>query len=117
LVAKPGSVTKPVSQAKWDKAKKQVSDLVKEANRNPNYEYSYNWLEKVKGFLCHLSMTFGRMVPFLKGFHLTLAKHNKGRVDDGWKLTNREWEAWLGHSVKTGRMTEEEADVARHPES
>jgi hypothetical protein len=88
-----------------------------EASGDANYEYSYNWLEKVRGFLCNLSMTFEMMVPFLKGFHLTLAKHNTGRADDGWKLTNREWEAWLGHAVETGRMTKEETAAARHPET
>jgi hypothetical protein len=49
LAAKPDSVTKSVSQAKWDKAKTQVSDFIEEANGDPNYEYSYNWLEKVGG--------------------------------------------------------------------
>jgi hypothetical protein len=68
-------------------------------------------------FSVTLSMTFEMMVPFLKGFHLTLAKHNKGRTDDGWKLTNREWEAWLGHSVETGCRTEEEAAAACHLET
>jgi hypothetical protein len=42
LAAKPDSVIKPVAQAKWDKAKKQVLDLIEEANGDPNYKYSYN---------------------------------------------------------------------------
>jgi hypothetical protein len=39
LAAQPNKVTKLVSQAKWDKAKKHVLDLIKEANGDHNYKF------------------------------------------------------------------------------
>jgi hypothetical protein len=65
-------------------------------------------LESKTGFLGHLSMTFEFMVPFLKGFYLTLNGWRLGRYKDGWKMKNQDWIAFLRAKVDSGEMTEEE---------
>jgi hypothetical protein len=82
-------IKQTVAQAKWDKAKMQVKELADcyISNENPDMEYKH--LEVIRGFLCHLSMTYSIMTPYLKGFHLTLAAHHPQRDNQGWKLSPR----------------------------
>jgi hypothetical protein len=70
---KDGKITKSISQGKWDKAKAMIKELINEADGDPRHEYSYKRLEQIRGFLCHLAMTYENITPFLKGLHLTLA--------------------------------------------
>ena len=60
----------------------------------PKVRLSYKILEQIRGYLCHLEMTFSIIFPYPKGFHLTLALHLPGRNAQGWKLNNLEL---LGH--------------------
>ena len=39
-------------------------------------------------------MAYEVIFSYLKGFHLTLAKHLPQRDDDGWKLIDLDW---IGH--------------------
>lgn len=67
------TVTKTVTQEKWDKAKGIISTLnTKITEGGANAKLVYKELEVARGFLCHLSMTYDVLVPFLKGFHLIL---------------------------------------------
>jgi hypothetical protein len=51
------------------------------------------WIRKLssvtEGFL-YVTRTFPVMVPYLKGFHLTMDGWRKNRDSDGWKFCNRE---------------------------
>jgi hypothetical protein len=47
------------------------------------------------GFLCHLSMTYEQITPYLKGIYLTLSDHLPQQDDDGWKQTDRQWRACI----------------------
>ena len=47
------------------------------------------------GFLCHLSMTYEQITPYLKGIYLTLSDHLPQQDDDGWKQTDRQWRAYI----------------------
>ena len=47
-------------------------------------------LEQMRGFFCHLGMTFPIIFPYLKGFHLTLCEHMHKRDEEGWKLSEME---------------------------
>lgn len=89
-------VTKTVTTDKWNKAQNIVKTLSsKIEGGDQEASLGYKELEIARGFLCHLSMTYEVMVLFLKGFHLALASHNKQRDDEGWKLTDKAWEAYM----------------------
>ena len=70
-------VSKSVSEAKWAKGKKILRDLLSKLQENPSVDLDFKFLESKTDFLGHLSMTFEFLVPFLKGFYLTI---------NGWRL-------------------------------
>jgi hypothetical protein len=72
---KGGKVTKSVTPEKWEKAKGMIKELTEEADRHPDQAFSYKRLEQIRGFLCHMAMTYETITPFLKGFHLALASY------------------------------------------
>jgi hypothetical protein len=78
-----GRVTKTTAQEKWDKAKKHISRIRKDHAREEDPTLDYKYLEQVRGFLCHLLMTFDQITPLLKGLYLTLAAHVPGRDEEG----------------------------------
>jgi hypothetical protein len=104
-------VLQSVSQAKWDKAKAQIEELFCFFKTCRDPDLSYKRLEQIRGFLCHVAMTYSLVTPYLKGFHLTLAAHHEGRSNTGWKLTSKEWAAYLHEAVESGRLVEDEADA------
>ena len=78
------SVVKLVSQEKWDKARNLIKSLTDQYEScKENFKFNYKELERVRGFLVHLSMTYDIFTHHLKGFHLTLASHWKGRDAEG----------------------------------
>jgi len=101
-------VSKSVSEAKWFKGKKILTDLLVKLEVNRFADLDFKLLESKTGFLGHLSMTFEFMVPFLKGFYLTLNGWRLGRYKDGWKMKNKDWIAFLRAKVDSEEMTEEE---------
>jgi hypothetical protein len=68
------------------KAKEIVSNIHAKLHADKdvgNILLEYKELEIARGFLGHLSVTFEVMVPYFKGFHLTLAAHLYQRDDEG----------------------------------
>jgi hypothetical protein len=96
-----------VSQAKWDKGKRQEESLVDQLSQDPKNLLNYKELERTRGFLCHLSITFELITPFLKGFHLTISSQLPRRNAEGWKIAERSWDAYVHEQVAEGLMTEE----------
>ena len=88
-------VTKSVSQDKWDKGKRILVELKAVLEDDRLAKLSFKVLESRTGFLGHLSMTFEFMVPFLKGFYLTLNSWQGGRYTDGWKMKDKDWQSFL----------------------
>jgi hypothetical protein len=106
------AITKTVTKEKWMKAKNIVDNLLKLLNADKDLSrvsLVYKDLEIARGFLGHLSMTFEIMVPYLKGFHLTLASHLKQRDGDGWKLTDKAWRLYVYQLLAEGKVGETEA--------
>ena len=56
----------------------------------PKQKLNFKYLERVRGFLCHLAMTYPTLFPYLNCFHLTLCAHLPGRDKEGWKRTDLE---------------------------
>lgn len=108
-----GDITRSVTLEKWAKARRYVQDIRKEINSTkegvmPRFEYKF--LERVRGFFCHLAMTFSIIFPFLKGFHLTLSAHLPKRDSEGWKISELEWIGSVECKVDKGTITREEGD-------
>jgi hypothetical protein len=110
-----GLISQSVSQAKWDKGKEIVRKLLELLLENVDGDMDYKDLERARGFLGHLSMTYEILTPFLKGFHLTLASHLPYRDDDGWKMTEKAWDAYIQIRQEENKISEEEAAELREP--
>ena len=91
FVSTKDTVATTVSQDKWDKAWRLVEELENHFEGDGNQKVEFKRLERVRGFLCHLAMTFDVIFPYLKGFHLTLSYHLPRRLEEGWKLSDLEY--------------------------
>jgi hypothetical protein len=80
-----------------------IKELLTEADGDKDHEFSYKRLEQIRGFLCHMAMTYKIITPSLKGLHLTLASFLSQRDDEGWKLSDKEWLNQIRDAVKRGR--------------
>jgi hypothetical protein len=107
-------ITKSVSQEKWDKGRAMIERhlLEIEESKDSRPFLDRRRLEKETGFLNHLSMTFETMVPFLKGFYLTLNSWREGRDDNDWKVSTKRWKSILFARAANGGVTDVELDVA-----
>jgi hypothetical protein len=84
----PDKIAKSVTQEKWEKAQGIIQALCDVVFRDGlAAQLIHKELERQRGFLVHLSMTFPVLVPFLKGIHLTLDSWREGRDSEGWKNT------------------------------
>ena len=83
------SVFLTVSQEKWDKGRLMVMESLDELENDLGW-INHKILERRRGFLLYVTRTYPAMVPYLKGIHLTLDGWQKGRDNEGWKVTGRE---------------------------
>ena len=81
--------------------------------KDPNAKLNYKLLEQVRGYLCHLAMTYEILFPYLKGFHLTLCSHLPLRNEEGWKMQELEWLGFLEQSKEKVRLTQFEIDETK----
>ena len=116
------SVAKTVSQEKWDKAKAITQDLSRLLLQGPECGVVLNYkdLERKRGFLGHLCMTFRFIIPFMKGLHLTIDSWRPLRGRDGWKLPRDEWDSWYDFmlSEKMEGLSDSSSGInsSSHPE-
>ena len=111
-------LVKTVTQEKWDKARSIVNEIMELIlETDEPVELDHKDLERKRGFLVHLSMTFTSMVPFLKGLHLTIDSWRTQRDSEGWKIPDKEWNALLHHKADSEQVTEEEFEDLRSPEA
>jgi hypothetical protein len=92
----PEMVALTVSQEKWEKGQKIIFALATVClNVDEPPLLLHKQLEKDRGFLTHLAMTFPALVPLLKGFHLTLDQWRVGRESDGWARSAKDHREWM----------------------
>lgn len=103
-----GAITMTVTQTKWDKAKSMILELKNEINNDKTKLLSYKRLEQIRGFFCHLALTYSILFPYLKGFHLTLSSHLPQRGEDGWKLSDLEYIAYVETQAEKCSYSDEE---------
>ena len=86
-----------MSQEKWEKGRELVAELKRKCDDDPKGRpiLKHKELERMTGFLNHLTVTFDDATPFLKGLYLTLNSWRSGRDDDDWKMADKRWkEHW-----------------------
>ena len=103
----PEKISISLSQSKWDRGRKMVLNLHSQFNVNERPWLDHKDLERKRGFLGHLAMCYGSLVPFMKGFHLTIDSWRSNRPDSGWKMKDKEWDLYLDVQVAEGVMSEE----------
>jgi len=76
-----------VTLEKWNKTKSILSDVKEEYALSDGNRMNHKRLQRVRGYLMYVTTTYPSMVPYMKGFHLTLDGWRPNRDDDGWKFT------------------------------
>ncbi len=84
LISTAGEVFKSLSQARWDKVKAIIERLIRIIEEDGYLEFKS--LLSDRGFLTYVAQTHPAMVPFLKGFHLTIDSWRGGRDEEGWRV-------------------------------
>jgi len=80
------NIYKSVAQGKWDKVVKILTRIEAELESSLTNKLSFKPLERDRGFLVHLAMTYTVINPFLKGVHQTIDSWRPNRYQDGWKM-------------------------------
>ena len=60
-------------------------------------------------------MTYERVMPYLKGFYLTLSAHLLQRDDGGWKKADNQWVAYIHQKLSDGDLSVKQAADAMRP--
>ena len=107
-IASEASIQKTVTVEKWQKARNYILELNKLLKEDPNRNLDYKMLEKIRGFFCHLAITYDLIFPYLKGFYLTLCSHLPKRDGNGWKMSDLEWIGYLEEAKDRGRISKQE---------
>jgi len=100
-----------VSNSKWVKGREYIKFLESEIKDNPSCLFQFKLLEKIRGYLCHLAMTYNILFPYLKGFHLTLCTHLPKRDEEGWKLTDLQWIGFMEQRLHSGKISQSDYDL------
>jgi hypothetical protein len=105
-------VLRSIAQDRWDKAKNILQRLSSQLNDGIEemIKLSFRQLRKDTGFLMYVAMTYGAMVPYMKGLYLTLYGWRKDRDSEGWKLNAQ----LLAHQIENDG--EEEVEESEAPE-
>lgn len=77
------------TQGKWEKAKGIMKKWTEALGSDARISIDHKEMEQDVGFLCHISRTYPKLFPYLKGFYNTLNSWRDDRDDDGWKITSK----------------------------
>ena len=105
------SITKSVTVEKWQKGQAIIQSISKVLGSKMGILFDHKTLERQRGFLVHLAMTFTSITPFLKGIHLTLDSWRPKRGPEGWKMTDKEWDACILNGAEDYVLHEQDNDV------
>ena len=73
------------SPEKWDRLRNILKKWLDLMNRG-EVNLDHKELLSDRGFLVYVSKTYPAMIPYLKGFHLTIEMWRDNRDQDGWKV-------------------------------
>ena len=77
-----------VSQSRWDNTRSCIFWIAEEMLKQDGLNREF--LEKKRGFLIYVGLTYPMLVPYFKGIHLTLESWRDHRDEDGWKLNKNQ---------------------------
>ena len=63
---------------------------LRDGRAEKNIQLVHKELFSDRGFLVYVTRTYPAMIPYLKGFHLTIEMWRGGRDLEGWKLRDGE---------------------------
>ena len=72
-------------EGKWDKPKPLLRKWLDRLEAG-EVKLTHKELLSDQGFLVYVARTYPSMIPYLKGFHLTIKMWRGGRGTEGWKL-------------------------------
>ena len=98
------AVSKTLTQKKWDKGKALLKKYVEAFAESDAPIFDHKQMQRDVGFFVHQALTFSSMMPFLKGFCLTMNVWRPGRNGDGWKLSTREWISQLQEKLSDAEV-------------
>ncbi len=90
------------SAEKWSKVKailKKWSTVLSDHKEGEQLRLAHKELLSDKGFLVYVTKTYPAMLPYLKGFHLTIEMWRGGQDAEGWKLPVKD-----DDSMASGRL-------------
>ena len=85
------SVFKTIAKSKWERVLPIIRRIIKEILTSKDGKFEFKQLEKDRGFLVHIAMTFITINPYLKDMHHSIDSWRPNRDDDGWKLKVRDY--------------------------
>jgi len=62
-------VFKSIAKSKWDRVLPIVRRIIEEIETTPDGKLEFKQLERDRGFLVHIAMTYRTINPYLKGMH------------------------------------------------
>jgi hypothetical protein len=86
-----------------------IDELLNRFATDDRPELEHKDLEKKRGFLGHVAMTFPALVLFMKGFHLIIDSWRDYRPTSGWKMNEKVWSSYVEVRIADGDLSEEEA--------
>lgn len=99
------------SEEKWRKLKSIVAKWLAKVKAGEEY-LDHKDLLSDRGFLVYVTRSYPGMIPYLKGFHLTIEMWRGNRDADGWKFSSKELSASLVTDQQLGPVDDEEAEMA-----
>jgi hypothetical protein len=89
---------------------KKWSDRLIKRRGKKDIKLSHKELLSDRGFLVYVTRTYPAMVPYLKGFHLTIEMWRGGRDSEGWKLRKL-----VGELVGSGHSVDSHSELGDSP--
>ena len=89
------SVFKSIAKSKWDRVLPIVRRILLEIESTPDGKLEFKQLERDRGFLVHIVMTYRTVNPYLKGLHHSIDSWRPNRQEDGWKMKTKAYLEFL----------------------
>ena len=101
------------SQEKWDRLKEICRSWLDKLEAGDTM-LDHQTLQSDRGFMVYVTQAYPAMVPYLKGFHLSIEMWRGGRDAEGWKLSPGS----IGQSEEEGEFEmEEDTNTLQHMSS
>ncbi|KAL7574604.1 hypothetical protein ACA910_002958 [Epithemia clementina (nom. ined.)] len=102
-------ICKTTTQEKWENGKARLKKYVEAFHEKAYPCFDFKTMRSDVGFFVHQAMTYSCIMPFLKGFFLTMDMWRGKRDKEGWKMSKKEWILQL-----LDKIEEEEGSAIAH---